>query len=181
MESKTDNSGDKSPAIVNEIQPQLIELLENSDNIAAMENGVWSVLKNCADLIGGSEDVRAVIDEVVNNTRVKVWEQADSFLSKGTAKLSTRLFGAAKWQAKAWKTETLRHQQRYVELVSDAWIEARYESGKSSAYVEPIQCGEGPELTLKMLCPHGCGLQLVASAAATTYHLECGHSRELAA
>jgi hypothetical protein len=77
----------------------------------AVLKGLWSVLRNCGDL---GFDAASDIPILENQTWFKVWENLEDWLIPGPAKVSTRLYAMARFQARAWRTERLRERDRWV-------------------------------------------------------------------
>lgn len=74
--------------------------------------GAWSVIRNATDL--GFDET--VIPEIEADTWNWVLLGSDSPLlpGSGKGKISTRLYGKARWIARAWKTRQLRAKTKHV-------------------------------------------------------------------
>jgi hypothetical protein len=103
----------------------------------AVLKGVWSVLRNCADL--GFEP-STDIPSLENQTWFKVWENLEDWLIPGKAKVSTRLYAMARDQARGWRTNRLRERKKWVSMESFLQKE---EAG--SPKPKPIILGPGDE------------------------------------
>jgi hypothetical protein len=78
----------------------------------SVRKGLWSVLRNCADL---GFDYSAFA-ELENKTWMKIYLQLEGLLIPGTASLKNRLYGLARWEARAWRTERLRNRAKYISI-----------------------------------------------------------------
>lgn len=74
--------------------------------------GIWSVLRSCMDLLDS-----ATVDDIESTVWEWLWHDHSSPLHhEGTASISTRLYGKARWLARAWKTSRLRDRARFSDL-----------------------------------------------------------------
>ena len=78
----------------------------------AVYKGAWSIIRNATDL-GFDEDT-------IRDIESDVWQwvlfSPDSPLipNSGEGKISTRLYGKARWLARAWKTSRLRSKTKHI-------------------------------------------------------------------
>ena len=87
---------------------------------AIVRKGIWSVLRQCADLGLDHQTVRSIEVQVW----MKVFLELPQWLAPGysndptkpPASLGTRLYAAARLQALGWRTEQLRYRQRFMQL-----------------------------------------------------------------
>jgi hypothetical protein len=86
---------------------------------SAVRGGILHITNGCSDLGVDYGTAR----ELENIAWQKVYAKIDGFLEEGTAKLKNRLFSMGKWQAMAWRSERLRHRERFVTLEDYQQIE----------------------------------------------------------
>jgi hypothetical protein len=88
-----------------------LEELYKSDAKRFIFEGIWKVVRAATDLM----DDRTVQD-IADNVWLWAVENPNELFTPGTAKISTRLYEKAYWQARAWKTAALRAQQKFISL-----------------------------------------------------------------
>lgn len=74
--------------------------------------GIWSVLRGCGDL--GIQ--HNTISDLESRLWMKVYLKLSDWLTPGTASLSTRLYAAGHFEARAWRTSRLRERERFMTL-----------------------------------------------------------------
>lgn len=74
------------------------------ENLPFARAGLWSVLNGCADLGFTMADFQVL----ENDVWLKVFQKQAELLTPGTAKISTRIFGMARFVARGWRTDRLR-------------------------------------------------------------------------
>ena len=98
-------------------------------------------------------------DEIASDVWTWALDHIDELMKAGTAKLTTRMYARARWQARAWKTRQLRDRARYAPIDAAERIEDDGRPklraivlgpGDEFAYDEP-EYTEAPE-------PYDCGL-----------------------
>jgi hypothetical protein len=76
--------------------------------------GVWEVLGRARDL--ADADPVYVARTLAADTWAWVFEHVDDLMIPGTAKLATRLYARARITALAWRTDRLRHRERFADI-----------------------------------------------------------------
>jgi hypothetical protein len=89
------------------------------EHASAVRGGILHITNGCSDLGVDYGTVR----ELENQAWLKIFLQIDGFLAEGTAKLKNRLFAMGRWQAMAWRSERLRHRERFMTLEDYQQIE----------------------------------------------------------
>jgi hypothetical protein len=85
-----------------------------SDHRRVVLEGLWSVLRATSDLMddGTLDELEALVWEWVYT------DTASPLYTDGDASASTRLYGQARWFARAWKTQRLRDKARMRSIES---------------------------------------------------------------
>jgi hypothetical protein len=103
----------------------------------AVLKGLWSILSKCTDL-GFEPDID--IPSLENETWFKVWQNLEDWLKPGKARVSTRLYAWARFQAMAWRTERLRERKKFTSI--DSFIQ---HEATGTLKPKPIVLGPGDE------------------------------------
>src|ERR1700743_3788004 len=112
------------------------------DHRDSVRSGIWSVVGECLDLRDHS-DPAFIIEQLENDAWAWVWERIDKFLTPGTASMPTRLFAAARFQARTWRQDRLRHNERF----DDADIEGFGMDATGKTFFDPGGHPNDPEGT----------------------------------
>jgi len=96
-----------------------LEMRNDAGNVEAVRKALGSILKGC-DGLGVDGDT---LDELESDFWCSVLSNLEEWLmpswskdgKRQAATMPTRLFGAAMWQARAWKTTRTREKERYAE------------------------------------------------------------------